>query len=87
MFETLGIIFKEKSLDHFVNGQLVANISCIPLGDAFCLVKLLSDNTLSHKKFSFYLKKEHFLPKLAHLSVLKTMFKSLCIYGIIISHT
>lgn len=57
---TLGIIFKGKSLDHFVNGHLATNISCTPLGDEFCLVKMLFDNTLFHRKFCFYLKKEHF---------------------------
>lgn len=83
---TLGIIFKGKSLDHFVNGHLATNISCTPLGDEFCLVKMLFDNTLFHRKFCFYLKKEHFQPKQAHLSVLKTMLKSLYIYSVIISH-
>lgn len=60
---TSGIIFEGKSLDHFVNGHLVANISCMPLGDEFHLAKLLSDNTLFHKKICFYLKKELFPPK------------------------
>lgn len=83
MLRTLGIIFKGKSLDHFANGHLVANISCIPLGDEFHLVKLLSNNILFHKKFCFFLKKEYFLPKLAHL---KTVLKSLYIHGVIIYH-
>lgn len=83
LLRTVEIIFKRKSLDHFVNGHLVANISCIPLGDECHLVKLLSNNILFHKKFCFFLRKEHFLPQLAHL---KTALKSLYIHGVIISH-
>lgn len=60
---TSGIIFKGKSLDHFVNGHLVANISYMPLGDEFHLVKLLSDNTLFDKKTLLLPQKETFSTK------------------------
>lgn len=82
---TSGIIFKGKSLNCFVNGHLVANISCMPgrwisFLSCYLIIPFLT------KKSCFYLKKELFPPKLAHLSIIKTMLKSLYIYGVIISH-